>query len=157
MTAPSPYRTFEHDARNEAAVVLVRAVAIAGTLVSIGGLAFALPTWVGGIFALMGLAAVAAWSVMVRRGRARARARVALELAPEQLRYEDGSAASEVAWSEVEAISVDEDRLDILVERRGGEPLRIEPLFRGASVYELADAIRMAWRASSPPAACSSR
>lgn len=157
MTVPSPFRTFEHDVQNEAAVVLVRAVAIAGTLVSIGGLAFALPNWVGGVFAALGLAAVAGWTVMVVRGRARTRSRVALDLAPEHLRYEDGTRTSEIAWSEVEAISVDEDRLDVLVERRGAEPLRIEPLFRGASVYELADAIRTAWRASSPPAVRSSR
>ena len=157
MSAPSPFRTFEHDAKNEAAVALVRAVAIVGTLVSIGGLAFALPTWVGAVFTLMGLAAVAGWTVMVLRARARVRSRVSLELAPERLRYEDGAHSSEVSWTEVESVSVDEDRLDVLVERRGAEPLRIEPIFRGASVYELADAIRTAWRASAAPAARSSR
>lgn len=161
MSAPSPFRTFEHDARNEAAVVLVRAVAIVGTLVSIGGLALALPTWVGGVFALLGLAAIAGWTVMVLRGRARVRSRVSLDLAPERLRYEDGSRVSEVAWEDVESVAVDEDRLDVVVERRGAEPLRVEPFFKGASVYELADAIRMAWSTaageSAPAAARSNR
>ncbi|UJR80551.1 hypothetical protein [Sandaracinus amylolyticus] len=144
----SPYRTFEHDTYNEGSVALLRSVAIVVVLLSIGGLALGLRNWVGLLFSIVGLAACAAWVALVGRSRRRARGNVSLRLEPDALRFVDGATTIELPWSEITAVEVDEDRLDVRVARHDADPLRIEPMFRGASVYDLADAISAAWRAS---------
>ncbi len=48
---------------------------------------------------------------------------------------------TQVAWSVVESVRVDEDRLVVCVVRRGDSPLVIEPIWAGGSVYALAEAV----------------
>ncbi|AKF06863.1 hypothetical protein [Sandaracinus amylolyticus] len=144
----TPYRTFEHDTYNERSAALLRSVGIVVVLLSVGGLALALRNWVGLLFSVAGLAACAGWVALVGRSRRRARGTVSLRLEPDALRLADGATTIELPWSDVSDVAVDEDRLDVRITRRDGDPLRIEPMFRGASVYDLADAICAAWRAS---------
>lgn len=146
----TPYRTFEHDVANEASTTALRTVAVVVTLGAIVALAFTLPNWVGLFFAVLGVAAAAGWTAMIARARRRVAGAVTLRLTPDGLHYLDGVSTLDLPWSEIDAVDVDEDRLDVRIARRGAAPLRIEPMFRGASVYQLADAIRDAWRASLP-------
>jgi hypothetical protein len=83
------------------------------------------------------------WIVAFRRSRREAAgpARHYLDLGDDGLRLAEGGEPRFVPWSEVTRVDVDEERLMVVVERQGAEPLRIEPVYRGAGVHDLAEAL----------------
>ena len=137
MAAPEaspPFRTLRAGAANldEARLRMAGAVLSclgAGTyaLVSPGPFSIALSLAVFG--------ATMAWWRRITASAERASHVVLLALAPSGLTL---APAPEIAWSEVSRVEVDEDRLVVLVHRTGGEPLVIEPVYDGISVYDLA-------------------
>lgn len=87
------------------------------------------------VVSLTVIAAGVAWARRANRSAARASLDVLLELAPTGFTL---APSPEVAWTLVTGVEVDEDRLVVLVHRSGGEPVVIEPLYDGISVYDLA-------------------
>jgi hypothetical protein len=65
--------------------------------------------------------------------------------------YRDGFLLSEgnqlhcVRFADVREISVDEERLDIVVTRAANEPLRVEPRYPGVEIHALVHTLRHAW------------
>jgi uncharacterized iron-regulated membrane protein len=91
------------------------------------------------MIALLGLLISVAWLAQARRLR-----RSAAAPEPGSLTvYGAGYALREhdrndwVAWSDVEKIEVDEERLDIVVTKRDACRVRIEPRYAGVDLYEL--------------------
>ncbi len=130
--------------------MILRGVAAAWTLLSVVWLGFVLRNWIGLGFALIGGLFVLIWAGMVAKARKRAHLRVALRLTPEALHYEDGVSESAIAWGDVRSVEVDEERLVVRIEHAAGEPQLLESMFVGVGIYDLADAVRDAWRASTP-------
>lgn len=103
--------------------------------------------------ALIGLAASAFW---VRRAFAVLRlprsARTELDLGEVALTIRlpsrDGVSERIVPWAHVRSVEVDEDFLVVRVAVSEGEPLVLEPVFPGVSVYALRDAVHTAWEAA---------
>ena len=100
----------------------------------------------------LGLALSLAWLVQARRSAQRAREPQATYLAV----HATGLVWSDpprppiwVAWSEVNELEVDEERLDILVSRKAASPLHIEPRYPGVEIHELVRTLRNAWQRSS--------
>lgn len=89
---------------------------------------------------LIGLGWVAAFAISRRRAR-EAEAHY-LELDSSGLTMARGAAPVRLAWSEVDGVEIDEDRLVVWVSRREGERLRIDPVWRGVSLEQLEDALR---------------
>lgn len=149
---PHPFRSFEHDVASERGVMWLRGVAALWTLVCVVWLGIVLRTWVGLAFGLVGTVIALLWAAMIARARRRVRGgTVALRLTPEALSYDDGARTIEIAWRDVRGVDVDEERIAVRIERAEGEAELVEPLFRGVGVYELAEAVRAAWRASRDP------
>ncbi|MCA9582970.1 MAG: hypothetical protein KC416_14320, partial [Myxococcales bacterium] len=87
------------------------------------------------------LAAVLGWGLSVVRTRRRSHlaSRYYLDLSAEGLALAEGEARHQIAWAEVEGIWVDEERIQVVIERKGEEPLRIEPRYGGLGAYGLAE------------------
>lgn len=142
----SPFRTLPLDQRSERAVLALRltaALIVTAAAVWLAALATRLEAW---LFVALGLASALAWTVMVRRARARlAQAdRYRLTLDPEGLRLVEGETERRVAWREVEAVETDEERLVVRVSVEGHEALLIEPRYGGLGVHDLEEVIRRA-------------
>lgn len=75
------------------------------------------------------------WMRRANQTAARATVEALLVLAPTGLTLTPND---EIAWSAVTAVEVDEDRLVVLVHRSTGDPLVLEPVYDGISVYDLA-------------------
>jgi hypothetical protein len=99
---------------------------------------------------LLGIFFALVWAVMIAKARRRAREGVSLRLTSEGLVYDDGGRRTEIGWPDVRSVEVDEERLVVRIERADGDPEQLEPMFRGVGVYELADAVRVAWHAALP-------
>lgn len=84
------------------------------------------------------VAAGFAWAGRARRSAERARHEVLLVLAPTGLTL---APAAEIPWSATTGVEVDEDRLVVLVHRDGAEPIVLEPVYDGISVYDLAQRV----------------
>jgi hypothetical protein len=111
------------------------------------------PVWAWVLVALSLVVAIA-WLAMAGRAqkRLRAPAEHALLLDRSGLCLRDGTAERRVVWQDIAAISVDEDRLVVRLDVRGGEPLSIEPRYGGLGVYDLEAALRAALAAGGAPA-----
>lgn len=148
---------FATDARDQRALALVRAVS--ALLASLGAVAMLLAKlpFVAFLLALLALGISLVWLRVARRAAARARRREPEVLAVHALGFalDEGEHTQWVPWSNVERVAVDEDRLDIVVQRRAGERLRIEPRYPGVDLYELVrtldDARDAAHRQSAAP------
>ena len=70
-----------------------------------------------------------------------------LELRDDALVRRTDEALEVVPCSEVRDVEIDEDRLEVRVERVGSEPLWIEPRY-GLALYALRDELRLVWRRS---------
>lgn len=127
----------------------LRGAAALWTLVCVLWLGVVLRTPVGLGFGLLGTLIALMWAAMIAKAKRRARGDVALCLTPEKFIYRDGLNAVEQPWTNVDAIEVDEEQLNVLVSCKVGEPVRVEPLFEAMGVYELADALRAAWAEAS--------
>ncbi|MEM9067819.1 MAG: hypothetical protein AAGE52_04910 [Myxococcota bacterium] len=84
------------------------------------------------------------WTAAFFRARSRARSADAhfLEVGPSAMRMARGRDPVEVTWAEVSCVRVDEERLVIWVDRHQGEPVRVEPVWRGVGLHELAETLR---------------
>ncbi len=82
----------------------------------------------------------AAWVMAFLRSRRRLREADAhyLELGSDALRMVRGSARIEVSWADVVEVEVDEERLVVWVCLRSGPPVKVEPVWRGVGLHELA-------------------
>lgn len=89
---------------------------------------------------LIGFGWIAAYAISRRRAR-EADAHY-LELDARGLTMARGADPVHLAWSDVDGVEVDEDRLVVWVSRRKGERLRIDPVWRGVSLEQLGDALR---------------
>lgn len=89
---------------------------------------------------LIGLGWVAAFALS--RRRAREADSHYLELDTRGLTMARGGEPVRVGWDEVASVEVDEDRLVVWVQRRIGERVRIDPVWRGVSLEQLCDALR---------------
>lgn len=81
------------------------------------------------------IAAGVAWAKRANRTAARASVETLLVLAPSGLTL---APASEVGWSSLTGVEVDEDRLVVLIHRSEGDAIVLEPVYDGLSVYDLA-------------------
>lgn len=140
----SPFRTFtvgDVD-RDEARL---RVAAIGATSIGAGLFALAHPGPLSITVSLAAIAAGIAWARRANAAGSRAASRMQLVLAPTGLTL---TPHPELAWAEIASVEVDEDRLVVQVRRTTGEPLVIEPVFDGISVYDLAQAVDAARQAA---------
>lgn len=93
-----------------------------------------------GLGVLVSIGWTAAWA-RSRRAIAGAGERF-LDLSGDALSVVEGEQRTEVPWSSVVTIDVDEERLVVVVERQTEAPLRIEPVWGGLGVYELRDRLQ---------------
>lgn len=128
----------------------LRAIGAAVTLASVGWLAFVLRNWVGLLFGALGTLFGFVWMAMIAAARRRARSVVALRLLEDRFEYEDGRVVERHAWSEVERVEVDEERLSVAVTLSDGRIVHVEPHFRGVGVYDLEHAVSAARTAARP-------
>jgi hypothetical protein len=146
---------FQVDPREERSFARIRlASALLGALGSAALLLGRLPV---GVFMIgvLGLLVSLAWLRQARKAKVRA-AQAGdhhLVVYKRGLLLAEGDTQTWLAWSDVRAVEVDEERLDIVLERSGGTvpPLRIEPRYPGVEIHELMRTLRNAWLSSSDP------
>ena len=144
----SPFRTFEEDVGGGRAIASLRLLGAAVVLAGGVWLVVSTPTaWAAGI-ALLALLAAVGWIAGYVRSRRRTTPKLLLRLTPEAIEIVLAERIDRAPWVEVSDVVIDEDRLVVRIERHAGEPLVLEPLWRGLGAYALADAIRAAWEAS---------
>jgi hypothetical protein len=118
--------------RDEARLRIVAAVV---SSLGAGLYALARPGPLAITVSLATVAASFAWAARVRRSVERATQETLLVLAPTGVTLAPNA---ELLWASVRGVEVDEDRLVVLVHRHDAEPLVIEPVYDGMSVYDLA-------------------
>ncbi len=147
-------RRYELDARSERATANLRLLGAAVVAACAAWMASSSPSALGWLFVLLALLASGGWLAAGLSGRRRARRAgdYFLEAGPEGLLLADGERRLHVPWSEILAVNVDEERLTVEVTRRTGDPLVVQPRYRGIGVHELGRALDEARRgATSPP------
>lgn len=155
MSDRGPLRVrFEVDAGEQRTLSRVRGVsallAFAGAATLLLG-ELPLPVF---LLAVLGLAVSLAWLRQSRKASRAARDahRDALQVHEGGLFLDESQRTAWVPWREIEDIVVDEERLDVVVIRRGTPPLRIEPRFPGVDIYELMRTLNDARQAAEHPA-----
>jgi hypothetical protein len=144
---------FELDTRAARETSALRA--LAAIVVLIGAIwLFTLPFAVPRVFALAGLVFAVFWLRGAAKRRARLPALHYLELGREALVLHDGDSEQIAPWAEVESVAVDEDRLVVIVARRGRPALAIEPQYRGVTLHALAERIQQALAAAREHGGC---
>lgn len=123
--------------------MLLRAIASVPAL--LGGLWL---LWIGNglllhVLALAGVVFSAIWVALARRSvRQLASADDHyLDIADRGLTLRNGAQERSLAWSEVDAVEIDEDRLVVRVRVRGADSLLVEPQYGELGLRELAEAI----------------
>jgi hypothetical protein len=118
----------------------------------VGGawLAWIADSWLLHSLAAAGLIFATLWVVLARRSMK--------QLADAELHYLDigdltlqvrtGAQLQTLAWSDVEAVEIDEDRLVVLLRVRGAKPLAIEPMYGGLTLTELGMTLQRARQSS---------
>ena len=86
--------------------------------------------------------------VAYRRGRGRAKSSddQFLEFGATELVIAEGSKQMAIAWRDIWAVEVDEERLQVCISHEEGSPRRLEPRYGGLGVYGLCEAVTEAWR-----------
>jgi hypothetical protein len=138
---------FRGDPHEQLVLARVRTVAGAVALVaSAAALLGSLPV-PALLVALLGLVMSLVWLRQARRiGRdARNEAPPSLRVHALGLLLTEGERTHWAAWSNVVSIGVDEERLDIVLQRSSGAPLRVEPRYPGVDLYELVRTLDDAW------------
>jgi hypothetical protein len=150
-----PFGRLELDVGVDRSVAGLRTLGAVAVLPASALLALVRPDGPGLILASLGALFGVGWIFAARRSRRRVgeAARHALVLTRDGLTLEQGEGAVDLAWREVTEVDVDEERLQVRVHRRGGDPLRIEPHFRGPTaeglgVYALQERVDAAWAAA---------
>lgn len=120
--------------------VLARVRTIAGLLALAGASALLLGRLPLPVFLVALLAALIslAWLAQGRRAHRAAQQKPAvLRVHAQGLACEDAKGETWIAWSDVERVEVDEERLDIVLFRRDAPPFRLEPRYAGVDLYSL--------------------
>ena len=94
--------------------------------------------------------AVLAWAIsffwmaayLGSRRSVRREASQGLILDAEEVRWSHRGAPHSVNWADVESLEVDEDRLVLVVRTTDGTSKSIEPLYRGLSLYDMANRLQ---------------
>lgn len=91
------------------------------------------------LLAVLGLSVSLLWLRQAQKARRAASGahQDALQVHEAGLLIDEAERTAWVPWRDVEDIVVDEERLDVVVIRRGTPALRIEPRFPGVELYEL--------------------
>jgi hypothetical protein len=118
--------------RDEARLRIVAAIV---SSLGAGLYALARPGYVAITVSVATVVASFAWAARVRRSVERSTHQTLLALAPSGLTLTPNA---EIAWASVRGVEVDEDRLVVLVHHADADPLVIEPVYDGLSVYDLA-------------------
>jgi hypothetical protein len=137
---PSPFRTFRAG-RSDRDEARLRIAATFVTALSAGLYALARP---GPLSIAVSLAVITAgvfWARRANAALARSERVVSLTLDETGVDQSDGDLTRKAAWSEIARIELDEDLLVVRLVREGQDDLVIEPIYEGASLYELAEAI----------------
>lgn len=141
---------FTIDARGERGVARLRSAA--ALLALAGALALFLARVPVVVFMVAVLAAFIslAWLVQAKKARRRAHdpERHYLAVHARGLCVADGPSETWQPWDQVTEVDVDEERLDIVLSRRGLPPLRVEPRYPGVAIHDLMRTLRNAWRGS---------
>jgi hypothetical protein len=139
---------FEVDATDMRIFAWARGLLGLFALVSAGLLlASRVPVVIFGV-AVLGVLIALMWLRQARVAHARARApeEHSLTVHEHGLVLREGPRVCSVAWSEVRAVEVDEERLDIVLKRNTGDTLRVEPRYAGVALDELMRRLSEAWR-----------
>jgi len=110
-------------------------------------------TLVLGVLGLLCLLAGVGWLMAARRGRVRARERAAwrLVLDETELRFSAEHGDQRVLRSEIEAVTLDDDSLQVVVTTGGADELRLEATWGALGVVDL-HALLLAWWQPAPSA-----
>jgi hypothetical protein len=106
------------------------------------------PCTVGWLIILAAWGIAAGW-VRAWRGTQKRLARAPeyyLALEPEGLHMALETGSVWVPWEDVTAVEVDEERLVVVVHRRGARPLQVPPVWRDAGLEEIRSALEGAVR-----------
>ncbi len=140
---------FEVDPATERSVSRLRLVA--AVLAGLGAIAMLLSALPFAILliAVLALLVSAGWIAKSRsiEKRARMPQEHFLALHARGLLVREGASLTWVPWERVTHIDVDDERLDIVLERSEDDPLRLEPRYPGVEIYALMHRLRNAWRA----------
>lgn len=98
------------------------------------------------LIGLVGVLVPLAWLKQARRAHARAAApeRYALTIHARGFVLDEGDAQTLVRWTEVHAIEVDEERLDVVVWLKNQHAVRVEPRYEGVEIHTLMLTLRKA-------------
>lgn len=144
---------FELDAGAERATANLRlfgAVVVSGCAI---WMAASDPSALGWFFVIFAALFALGWTAAGMRGRRRARQTEGhfLEVRDDGLLLADGARRLQVPWNEVDTVDVDEDRLVIEVRRRTGDPIVVQPRYRGIGLHELGRVLADAHRDARAP------
>jgi hypothetical protein len=105
------------------------------------------------LVALLAVLISVAWLAQARRlvRAARVAERPALVAHARGLLLDEAGRNEWLAWADVVQIEVDEERLELVLTRRVGEPLRIEPRYQGVDLYQLVRTLTEVWHAAPAP------
>lgn len=138
-----PTKSFAVDAASERTVARFRLAA--GLFAAMAAVAIALmhPSPIG-VLALLVCAGMAAFLILSYRRTMRQSARAddeALTLTTHGLAYSESGKRIEIAWSEIESVAVDEERVTVRLKLASGADRHIEPRYQGIAIDALADSI----------------
>jgi len=105
------------------------------------------------LLALLGLTLSVAWFAQARRMSRAARAahRDALAVHAAGLHIDEAGRNLWCSWADVSEVSIDEERLDVVLSLRDAPPLRIEPRYPGVDIHELVRTLDDARRKAEHP------
>ncbi len=129
----------------------------------------ALPAFAGGLWllwtgdsvllrvlALSGLVFALAWVMLARRNIAQLGMSDShyLDIAPDGLTIRSGAQSQTLAWSDIDAVEIDEDRLVVQLRTRATDSgsIAVEPQYGSLGLRELAETIDEARRSARPRA-----
>lgn len=150
LTLPYATRVERDFARARAVAALVTGPAGVLLLVASGG------ELVLGVLGLACSLAGVGWLVAARRGLRRARERVSwqLSLSEEALALDTEQGEQQVLRSHIRTLTLDDDRLQVVVTREGTDELRLEATWGTLGVVDLHALLLAWWRPEGPPRAC---
>jgi len=141
----------ELDAQAERSVSWLRLVAAAVVGVSAVAILVGAHGTLSVIIGLLGLGASIGWVFAFRSSGQRVanQENYFLRLDDEGVTLSQGGDARQVPWAEVIEAAVDEQRLVVVLQLRGGGTFDIPPIFRGHGLYEIEDLVNERQRAAS--------
>jgi hypothetical protein len=134
---------FEFDTRAEREVAALR-TGLSLVLLVAGAWLFALPYALPRAFAAAGIAFAGLWLWRNARARRSAVDQYALELGPDALILREAGVDIAVGWPDIQSVAIDEDRLLVIVARKGAPALELQPHYRGVGLHELGDSVQKA-------------